>query len=126
MATTPRLGRRHQIGAHDVRLAGVLGEADHRDLVAGGKPFHRRPEGGAQLGEDRRRGDRVAKVLGEEADHLPADLEVRHIRVQVDAVQALKVQGHMAVEHVVDIAHPRHHGTPNMRTGSDPPRLRWR
>jgi hypothetical protein len=80
--------------------------------MGGGKPFHRRPEGGAQLGEDRRRGDRIAKVLGEEADHLPSDLEVRHVRVQVDAIQALKVEGHMAVKHVVDGAHRRHHGTP--------------
>jgi len=60
-------------------------------------------------------------VLGEEDDYLPADLEVRHVGVQVDAIQALKVEGHMAVEHVVDGAHRRHHGTPNMRPASDPP-----
>jgi hypothetical protein len=79
--------------------------------VGGGEAFHRRPEGIAQLGADRRGGDRVAQVLGQEADHLPADLEVRHIGVQVDPIQALKVEGHMAVEHVVDVAH-RHHMAP--------------
>jgi hypothetical protein len=60
-------------------------------------------------------------VLGQQDHHLPSDLEVRHIGVQVDAIQALKVQRHMAVEHVVDVAHRRHHGTPIIRTGSDPP-----
>src|SRR5207249_1731297 len=30
-------------------------------------------------------------------------------------------EGHMTVEHVVDVAHRRHHDTPKMRAGSDHP-----
>jgi hypothetical protein len=94
--------------------------------MGGSEAFHRRPEGIAQLGEDRRGGDRIAKVLGQEDDHLPTHLQVRHVGVQVDAIQALQVERYMAVEHVVDVAHRRHHGTPSMRTRSDPPCLRCR
>jgi hypothetical protein len=46
----------------------------------------------------------MAQVLGEEGDHLPADLQVGDVGVQIDAVQALQVEGHMAVEEVVDVA----------------------
>jgi hypothetical protein len=52
----------------------------------------------------------MAQVPGEEGDHLPADLQVGDVGVQIDAVQALQVEGHMAVEEVVDVAR-RSHGT---------------
>ena len=56
----------------------------------------------------------MAQVLGEEGDHLPADLQVGDVGVQIDAIQALQVEGHMAVEEVVDVA--RHsHGTTSAR-----------
>jgi len=50
----------------------------------------------------------MAQVLGEEGDHLPADLQVGDVGVQIDAVQALQLEGHMAVEEVVDAAHHSH------------------
>jgi hypothetical protein len=52
----------------------------------------------------------MAQVLGQERDHLPVNLQVGDVGIQVDAVQALQVEGHMAVEEVVDVAH-RSHGT---------------
>jgi hypothetical protein len=94
--------------AHDLGLAGVLGEAHDRDAVVGGEAGHRRPERVADLGEAGRRGNRMAQVLGQERDHLPADLQVRDVGVQIDAVQALQVEGHMAVEEVVDVARCGH------------------
>jgi hypothetical protein len=39
---------------------------------------------------------------GQETHHLTAHLRVRHVRVQVDPVQALHVQTHMTVEQIVD------------------------
>jgi hypothetical protein len=49
-------------------------------------------------------------VLGEEHHDLPCDLQVRHVGIEVDAVQAFHVEGYMAVEQVVDVAHRRCHG----------------
>ncbi|MDQ1359144.1 MAG: hypothetical protein QOG44_3517 [Acidimicrobiaceae bacterium] len=40
---------------------------------------------------------------------LPTDLEVRDIRVQVQPINALHLQRHMTVEHLVDVDNRRHH-----------------
>ena len=40
-------------------------------------------------------------MRGQEADDLPADLQVRHIGVQVDPIQTLQVQPHMPVQDVI-------------------------
>jgi hypothetical protein len=39
--------------------------------------------------------------------HLPAGLQDRHVRVQVDPVQALDIQHHMPAQHLID----RHHAS---------------
>ena len=61
--------------------------------------------------EQGRGGDRVAQVLGQERDHLPADLQVGDVGVEVDAVQAVNVECHVTVEDIVDVHH-RHVDTP--------------
>ena len=108
----PGLGR--QVGAHQIDLAVGLGEPHHRDVVLLGEPADRPPERGPDLVEDRRGRDRIAQVRGQEADHLPADLQVVHPSVQIDPIQTLQIQRHMPVE---DVVH-RH------RLGHDPQRDR--
>lgn len=80
---------------HDVGLAVVLAEAHERDVVGLGEGHHRLTEPCSDPVEEGRR-DRVAEVLGEERDHLATDLQVGNVRVEVDMVEALEVEGDMA------------------------------
>jgi hypothetical protein len=80
----------------------------HWDAVVLSQASHRHPKGVAELGEDGRPGNRVAQVLGQERDHLPANLQVRDVGIQLDAVQAPQVEGHMALEEVVEVARRSH------------------
>jgi hypothetical protein len=59
-------------------------------------------------------------VLGQERDHLAADLQVGDVGVEVEAVQAIQVERDVAVEDVVDVHHRRHIDHPTVRTASDP------
>jgi hypothetical protein len=38
----------------------------------------------------------------QELDHLPADLQLSQVTVQVEAVQALQVQRDVTIQHVID------------------------
>jgi hypothetical protein len=38
----------------------------------------------------------------QELDHLPADLQLRQVTMQVEPVQAMQVQRDMTIQHVVD------------------------
>ena len=97
-----------QIRPHHLDLAVVLTEPHHRDVVVGGETVHRRAERGADLLHDRRRRDRIAQMRGHKRHHLPAHLQVRHIAVQIDPIQALHIQAHMPVKHIV-YRHRRSH-----------------
>jgi hypothetical protein len=55
--------------------------------------------------EDCRGGDFVAEMGGEITHNLSADLQVGDVGVHVDAVNAFKIEHHMAVEHIVDVHH---------------------
>src|SRR5207248_11070591 len=55
----------------------------------------------------------------QERHHLARHLQVRDIRVQIDAVQALQIETDMAIEQLVDVRHLSH-GAPPTRPGSDP------
>lgn len=96
-----------QMRAHHVGLAGVLGEAHHRDVLAFGEAGDRRAEPVTDLLEDRRGRDLVAQVRGQERHDLPADLQVGDVGVQVDAVQTLDVERDVPVEDVVDVCKSR-------------------
>ena len=56
-------------------------------------------------------------------DHLPADLQPRHIRVQIQPVDALHLERHMTLEHVVDVRHARHRHRVNAEGRLCPPGL---
>jgi len=84
-------------------------------------PINRGPERPAQLGEDRRRRDRVPQMPGQERHHLPAHLKVRHIPVQVDPVRALHIQHSMPVEQLAHRHRLRHrHRLPATSTFAQP------
>jgi hypothetical protein len=88
----PGLGLGGQIPAHHLDLAVILAEAHHRDLVGCGESVHRLAERGADLLHDRRLGDRVAEMHHHERRHLPADLQIRHIPVQMYPIQTLHIK----------------------------------
>jgi hypothetical protein len=91
-------GLRCQVRLDHLDLAVVRAEPDHLDLVVGGKGGHIGAEPVADPGEDRRRGDRVAQMRGQEADHLPANLQVVDVSVEVEPIQALDLQPDVTIE----------------------------
>ena len=97
-----------QIRPHHLDLAVIPAEPHHRNLVVGSETLHRFTKGGADLVHDRRRRDRITQMRGHERHHLPGHLQVRHIAVQVDPIQALHIQVHMPVKHII-YRHRRSH-----------------
>ena len=57
-------------------------------------------------------------MRGHKRRHLPTDLQIRHIAVQIDPIHALHIQAHMPVEHIVH-RHRRSH--PHSLTATEPP-----
>ncbi|WP_426939038.1 hypothetical protein ACQCSV_01550 [Pseudarthrobacter sp. S3] len=51
-----------------------------------------------------------------ERNHLAADLQGRDLAVEIDPVQALNIQGHVAVENLIDINH-HNYGSPDSSVG---------
>ena len=92
-----------------------LGEPHHRDVLVVCEPRYRFAERDADLVEERRRRDRVALVRGQEAHHLATDLQVGHVGVEVDPIQALQIQPYLPVEHVVDRHRYSHDRQPGRR-----------
>src|SRR6195256_937959 len=97
---------------HHRGLPDALLELDHRDVVVLGEPRHRLPEPGADLLEHRRGDDRHPEVIVQERDDLAAYLQLRHVAVEVDAVQALDVQHRMTIQQLRDRDHTRHDNRP--------------
>src|SRR5205807_6517652 len=54
-------------------------------------------------------------MLSQERHDLTADLQVGDVAIEVHPVEALQVQRHMAVEHIVDIDHLGHPATSSYR-----------
>ncbi|MGI8777458.1 MAG: hypothetical protein ACR2LJ_08745, partial [Acidimicrobiales bacterium] len=50
----------------------------------------------------------VERMIDQEPDHLAPHLQVGDVGVQVQAVDALDLQGHVPVQHVVDVHHVGH------------------
>jgi pimeloyl-ACP methyl ester carboxylesterase len=63
-------------------------------------------------------------VPGQERHHLRTGLQDRHVGVEIDPVQALDIQHHMPVEHVIHRDNPLVHSTSvrSSRRSRDPPR----
>ena len=100
-----------QVRLHHLQLGLVLLELDPRDVIGVGEGEHRLAEAVAHLPEQRRRGEREPQVPGEECHHLGTGLQDRHVGVEVDPVQALDIQHHMPVQHVIhryDLRHDDH------------------
>src|SRR5262245_53098872 len=55
-------------------------------------------------------------MLHQEGDYLSTDLQRRHVRIQVDAIEALEVQCNVALEDLVDGARGCHEWSPSRRT----------
>jgi hypothetical protein len=91
-----------QVRLHDLELGLVLIELDPRDVVGIGERDHRPAEPVPHLPEQRRRGEREPQVPGQERHHLGTGLQDRHVGVEIDPVQALDIQHHMPVQHVID------------------------
>jgi hypothetical protein len=53
----------------------------------------------------------VAQMLGQERDHLAADLQVGDVGVEIDTIQAIQVKRYVALEDIVDVHHRRHVAT---------------
>ena len=87
---------RGQLLAHHVVLALPRGEFHQRDLMPGGECLDLGVER-LRPGREHRRGrDRLAQVLPDEAGHAQLALQLRHVQVAVDAVDALQLEHHMA------------------------------
>jgi DNA-binding MarR family transcriptional regulator len=68
-------------------------EPDDGDVVVLGEGAHRLAEALTELAEQRRGGERIAEVIGQERHDLGACLQFRHVAVEIDPVRALDVQG---------------------------------
>jgi hypothetical protein len=117
---TPGVRLRLQVPTHHRDLAVPLDEAHHRDVVERGEPAHPVPEPVPDPTHHHRRGDREPP-LRQVLHHLPANLQVRHVPVQVNPIQTLDIQGHMPIKDVVRRHRPRHHGTPPRPPGRRAP-----
>jgi hypothetical protein len=102
-------GLRVDVGPHLLDLAIGLGESHDRDVLLIGEAADCTPKRRPDLVEDRRGRDRVPQVGGQEADDLTTDLQVRDVGIQVDPVQALQIQRHMSLKHIID-GHRLGHG----------------
>ena len=78
------------------------------DLVLGREGLHVTAEPVADLLQQRGRGNREAQVRRQEGHHLTTHLEIGHVGIQVEPVDAGKVEAHMTVQHVVDVHHTGH------------------
>src|SRR6266852_5568287 len=113
--------------AHVVDLAvipaGSIGSVQMKDwdAIDLGEAADRVAEAITNLLEQRRRGDAVAKVFGQEGDHLAAHLQVGDVPVEVDPIQAFEIHDDMPVQDIVDIdhfGHPTTSSEPNYRSYS--------
>jgi hypothetical protein len=90
-----------QVGTHhlDVAVGGL--QRHHRDVVGLRERRHPAAEPISDLLQACRRVD-LEPAMGKELDHLPADLQLAQVAMQVKPVQALQIERHVPLQHVVD------------------------
>jgi transposase-like protein len=93
------------------RSSSPLAELDQRDLTSVREGTNRPPKTLADTVDHRRRRDRETPG-GQELDHLPTHLQVRHIPVEINPIQALDVQTHMPIENIRCRHRPLRHAAP--------------
>ena len=101
-----------EVGLDNVDLPIAPGKADDWDVVPLGKTGDGLAKSFTHLPEQHRGGNRLIAMLAEKGDHLAANLQRRHISVQVDTIQAFEVQYHMPIQDLIDVAHPCHAAYP--------------
>jgi glycerol-3-phosphate O-acyltransferase len=57
-------------------------------------------------------------MLGQKAHHLTADLQIRHVPIQIDPIQTLQIHHHVPVEHII---HSRCRSHLHSLTTTEPP-----
>ena len=88
-----------QVGLGDVVLALTLLEGDQVDTVLGDEVLDVGHEASGHRVHECRRSERRSPVALEESHHAGLVLELGHVEVQVHAIDALDLQGHVIVEH---------------------------
>ena len=78
----------------NVILALSFLKSDHRNVLGFGERLKSRNELSGYLGHHGRRGQRLL-AIAEEPDYSAIGLQTRHLKVQVEAVDAFHFQGHM-------------------------------
>jgi hypothetical protein len=103
-----------QIGPHVVELAVIptrairLFQVQDRDPLVVGEALDVAAEAVADRPQQRGRRDRLAQMARDEPHDLPTDLQARHVRIEIQPIDALDLQRHMTIENVVDVRHARH------------------
>jgi hypothetical protein len=106
------LGCRLEIGRHDVDVAVTFLEVNDRDVVIFGEGVHGSAKPIAHLLHHCGRSNRHAKVIAHENEDLAGGLQVRHVCVEIDAIEALEIEGYMLVEQVVHVDDGGHGAPP--------------
>jgi hypothetical protein len=102
------------------RAIGLLQMQD-RDPPFTRERAHLTAEATTDLPQQRGRRDLEPKMVPQESDRLPAQLERRQVRVQVQPIHAFDLERHVALEHVVEVRHARHPRSMNAKGGLRPP-----
>ena len=82
-------------------------ERDQRDVLRGRVGLDRRDQPIEHRREQRRRRNRMAQVIAEEVAQPARRLQLRHVRVEVQAIETANGQGHMVANKLVDVGHRR-------------------
>jgi hypothetical protein len=102
------------------RAVGLV-EPQDRDPVVGGEALDVAPKAVADRPQQRRRRDRLAETAGDKPHDLPTDLQARHVRVQIQPIDAVDLKRNMPVEDVVDVRHAHHQRRIHHEGGPCPP-----
>ena len=98
---------RSRCGRTTSNLRSPLAKRTHGTSLASAKPVTARrnccPVFSSNAGENRE------PAAGQEVHHLPTDLQIRHVPVEVDPIQALQIQRDMTPDNVVHRHRPRRH-----------------
>jgi hypothetical protein len=118
---------RARYGRHHLQLAAHIGLAEPHpgDAVVLREGGHCPPEPLAELLEQRRRGEWVAQVAGQERHHLRAGLQLGHVGIEVNAIQALDIQSNMPIQNLGHgddpLRHDDHLATEDAAATAPPP-----
>src|SRR5262249_13407367 len=92
---------------HDVILPLLRFERDQRDAVTLGEALDGANEPIMQRLEQRRRWNRMAEVFLQEETETPRGLQLRHPRVQVQAINAADLERHVLADNGSDVGRHR-------------------